>query len=121
MPKTFTTYAEVVACLSDFDAQRVPPVEIESAPHKAFWNSLTEQEFLTGNVPRVTDDNGDPMRICIPGDGENSPLVQSLRGTPGTIFDPVNGSFGRMPADGGPYMDDESIQAISDWITAQRH
>jgi hypothetical protein len=113
------TYADVIKLLSDFDAQRTPPVDIEVSPHGDFWSALSEQQFLTGNVPGATDDAGNPIRICIPGNGADSPLVQALRGTPGSIFDPETGSIGRMPADGGPFMDDACIQAIADWISAQ--
>ena len=31
--------------------------KVAFAPHKAFWNTLTFNEFVTGNVPNVSDPN----------------------------------------------------------------
>lgn len=120
MAKIFKTFEQVVACLNEFNANRQPPVGIQFSPHRDFWNSMNEQEFLSGNVPGAFDDDGAPVRICTPGNGENSAIVQSLRGTAGSMFDPDTGTFGRMPADDGPYMDEESIQAIANWISSRQ-
>jgi len=48
-----------------------------------------------------------------PGDSENSYLMHKLRGTHAD----AGGSGERMP-DGGPYLDDATIDAIADWIDA---
>jgi hypothetical protein len=115
--KTVHSYAEVAAILNAFVQQRKPPVGIAKSPHKDFWNGLTKEQFLTGFVPNVNDDQGVPIRIALSGNGEGSAIIQALRGTKGSLFD--GGFYGRMPDDGGPYLDDESIDAISQWITAQ--
>ena len=92
---------------------------IGNSPHGEFWSGRSQEQFLNDPVPFVTDDSGNPIKICIPGNGEGSAVIQALRGTPGTIWGP-GGSAGRMPRSGSPFMDDADIQSISDWITAQR-
>ncbi len=85
---------------------------IASAPHHAFWNVLTYQQFITGNVPNISP----PVRVCVPGNAANSNIVQALQGV-GPLFGP-NGSYGQMPADGtGPWTAAQ-IQPLIDWINA---
>ncbi len=48
-----------------------------------------------------------------PGDSANSYLIAKLRGT----HQDLGGSGARMP-DGGPYVDDATIEAIADWVDA---
>ena len=86
--------------------------------HGPFWNTLTYNEFVTGPVPGVTVPNTNPPQtipILIKGNGPQSNIVQALQGT--GMFDPVTGSFPRMPY-GGPYFSPAQIQELSDWITA---
>ncbi len=86
---------------------------IASAPHKAFWNVLTYEQFVTGHVPIK---NHPCITILKVGDGENSNIVQALQGV-GPLFGP-SGSIGQMPADGtGPWTAAE-IQPLIDWIDA---
>jgi hypothetical protein len=113
------TYADVVKLLNDFVAKRNPQVPIDGSPHGDFWNALDQTGFLTGNVPHVKDPAGKPIRICEPGNGEGSALIQALRGSAGSLFDPDTGSISQMPSDGGPFMHKDSIDALSAWITAQ--
>lgn len=49
--------------------------------------------------------------VVLPGDGENSPLVQALRGT----LVRNGGQVPRMPFGGGP-LDEDDIALIQDWI-----
>lgn len=86
------------------------------APHAVFWNSMTYQEFITGEVPNVSG-----FKILIPGDPENSNLIMALAGTPNSPFDPNTGEIGQMPQPNPPYntaspQQAEVIAAISDWI-----
>jgi hypothetical protein len=85
---------------------------ISSAPHHAFWNTLTYEQFTTGNVPGVNP----PVKILEVGNGTGSNIVQALQGV-GPLFGP-NGRIGQMPADGtGPWTA-EQIQPLIAWIDA---
>jgi len=75
--------------------------------HKAFWDTMTYQEFITKDVPRFPG-----VKILIKGDGLPSQIVQSLLGV--GLFGP-DGEYPRMPR-GGPYMSYSEIQPIIDWI-----
>jgi hypothetical protein len=87
--------------------------DIADAPHHAFWNNLTYDEFINGNVPGVSP----PVKILEIGNGDNSNIVQALQGV-GPLFGP-NGSIGKMPYDGtGPWTS-EQIQPLIDWINAK--
>jgi hypothetical protein len=93
--------------------------DAENAPHGTFWNNLTYDQFVNGDVPNVSDPNtGDPMPILVKGDAAGSNIIQALEGTPNSPFDPNTGAFGQMPADGPPYLTAAQIQPISDWINA---
>jgi len=83
-----------------------------SAPHKAFWNTLSYQAFTTGNVPGISQ----AVRILVPGDGDNSNIILALEGQ-GPLFGP-SGQYGQMPADGPPYFDQTWIDPIKAWIKA---
>jgi len=86
------------------------------SPHKAFWATLTYEQFTTGDVPGVLDPVKNlPIPILVKGDSANSNLILSLRGQ-GPLYDPNHGAFGRMPANGPPWFTDEQIQLLADWI-----
>jgi hypothetical protein len=90
-----------------------------NAPHGAFWSSLSYEQFVNGDVPGVTDCNtGKPMPILVKGDSKASNIIQALQGTPGTCFDPTNGAYGQMPANGPPFFTDEQINELAGWIDA---
>src|SRR5579859_6674244 len=75
---------------------------VSNSPHRAFWRNLTYTEFVTGNIPNVTDPNtGQPVSILVKGDSANSNLILSLKGV-GPIFGP-DGPIGQMPANGPPF------------------
>lgn len=113
-PPPLKSYAEVRALLDDFVAREMVPIDF--APHGAFWRTMSYRDFTEGNIPGVVDPStGDPLRVLIPGSSRKSNLILSLLGAEGTIFDPINGSIGRMPPT-GPFMPDADIARIADWI-----
>jgi hypothetical protein len=86
------------------------------SPHKAFWSSLSYEEFTTGNVPGVLDPTTKlPVPILVKGNSASSNLILSLRGQ-GPLFDPNHGAFGRMPANGPRGFTEKQIQLLADWI-----
>lgn len=84
------------------------------SPHGAFWNTLTYEQFVTGNVPNVFP----AMPILVKGSSQTSNIILALQGAAGTPFDPNTGSIGQMPADGPPFFTAAQIQPVSDWIDA---
>jgi hypothetical protein len=113
-----TSFAAVQEFLNDF--VRNNNIDLSGSPHGAFWNTMTYDDFIAagennqGYVPGVQDANGNPVPILnkINGkyDGPSSNIVTVLLGT--------NGSFPQMPQ-GGPYMTNDQVNEISDWISAQ--
>lgn len=88
------------------------------APHRAFWATLSYQEFVFGNVPNVTaPGTGLPIPILVKGNSAASALVMSLRGV-GPLFDPKTGAFGQMPANGPPMFTAAQVDEIAGWIDA---
>jgi hypothetical protein len=88
---------------------------VPNSPHGAFWRNLTYAQFVTGNIPNVTDPNtGQPIPILAKGSSASSNLISSLKGV-GAIFGP-NGSIGQMPANGPPFFTDDQIASIAAWI-----
>ena len=83
------------------------------SPHDAFWDNLTYDDLVNGNVPGVDP----PAKILVVGNSAQSNIILSLRGL-GPLFDPKNGSYGQMPADGPPYFTNQQIDAIAAWIDA---
>ena len=56
-----------------------------------------------------------PLKILVVGKPEESNLILSLSGV-GPLFDNDTGAIGRMPKDGPPWMPDDQIAALADWI-----
>jgi hypothetical protein len=112
---TIKNYAEVQELLNAFvKAAGVTP---GLAPHKVFWNHLTYEEFITGNVPGVTNPN---FKILEVGNSAKSNIIMALSGTAGSPFDP-NGTIGQMPQYNPPYnsgnpTQNEVIAALKAWI-----
>jgi len=106
MPTTITSYSDfktyIDKILNDNNNN------INGAPHGAFWDNMTEEQFLTGNVPGIPN----AVRICIPGNGKGSNIVQALQGV--GLF--TGTPYPQMPADGPPYFTAAQIQPIIDWI-----
>ena len=121
-----TSYAAVQAYLFQIFSTDLAPGgsnaqsdAANNAPHGAFWTTLSYQQFVGGNVPRVTDPNtGQPMPILIKGNSAQSNIVMALAGTPGSVFDPDTGAIGRMPADGSSFLTTAQIAPLAAWIDA---
>jgi hypothetical protein len=87
-------------------------------PHKQFWDTLSYQQFTTGNVPGIVDPTTkQPMKILVVGDSKASNLIMALAGTPNTVFDPQTGTIGQMP-EGGTAFTAAQIAPIAAWIDA---
>jgi hypothetical protein len=85
------------------------------SPHRAFWKTMTYDQFVNGNVPGVSDPNtGNPVPILINGNSAQSNFILALQGR-GPMFGP-NGSFGQMPANGPPFFSNDQINSIAGWI-----
>ncbi|SFN47008.1 hypothetical protein SAMN05216289_1245 [Dokdonella immobilis] len=107
---SFTTFAQVQSALQNFVTTNGIPVN--QAPHGNMWErgSTADDQYKSF----VTGDAIPGFKILIPGNGEGSNIILALRGNA-----PFDGSqFPRMPAGGPVYLDDDTINAISAWITA---
>jgi hypothetical protein len=106
MPKQqLNSYKDVQDFFNNFIAAN--SISIDDAPHGAFWNTLTYDQFVNGNVPGVAG----PVKILVSGSAANSNLIKILQG-PLTVS---GHSFPRMPV-GGPFMSAEMIATLADWI-----
>jgi hypothetical protein len=105
--------AFITGVMEENKTEGAPPPK---SPHKAFWLSMSYEEFTTGNVPGVKDPGtGNPLRILTIGDSASSNLILALRGE-GSLFNPNTGTFGRMPANNQiPFSDDQIIE-LANWI-----
>jgi hypothetical protein len=107
------SYAEVRRLLNDFVEKNDVP--IGSAPYGPFWEDMSYKEFIEGNIPGVLDPAGKPLKVLVVKNSMESNLVKALRGTKGSVFDPVEGTTGRLPPS-GPFMNEGDIKQIADWI-----
>jgi hypothetical protein len=79
-------------------------------PHKNFWDTLTYQQFTTGNVPGVVDPTTkQPIKILVVGHSAQSNFINILKG-------PLLG-IPQMPFDGTPFTAAQ-IAPIAAWIDA---
>jgi hypothetical protein len=100
--------------MEDNKKEGAPPPK---SPHKAFWATLTYDEFCNGMVPGVKDPGTSAsVPILVKGDSRSSNLILALRGE-GPLFGPGS-PFGQMPAGGASKFTIEQVQAIADWIDA---
>lgn len=98
------SYSDVRKLLDDFVTAH--DIDVIGSRHGSFWSDLSYDQFVNGDVPNVTS-----VRILVPGSSDQSNVIRILRG-PLTI----NGrTYRRMPG-GGPYLPDDLIAAIADWI-----
>ena len=117
---TINNYADLQALLNAFvSASGVTP---GLAPHMAFWNNLTYDEFTTGNVPGVHY-HGKTLPILVIGNAAESNIIMALSGTKGSPFDPDGGGIGQMPRPMPPYdsvnpSQQDVIDALTVWINA---
>jgi hypothetical protein len=120
MPTVITSFTQLGPYINSvLSANGELPVGGVGGPHKHFWDTLTYQEFVTGNVPSIVDPTTQqPMKILVVGNSKLSNLIMALSGTPNTVFDPNTGAIGQMP-DGGPvFFTPEQIAPIAAWIDA---
>jgi hypothetical protein len=117
--QVLNSYADVQKYLNNLVA--VLGSSIGRAPHGAFWNSLSYEQFTSGNVPGGAGVNrrpGDPpnpvgtWKILVVGKPQDSNIIKALQGV--APFDgPI---FPQMPADGPPFASKDQIQPLADWI-----
>lgn len=121
MSVTINNYADLQAALTALVTNN--DLQIGQAPHRAFWESMSYEDFISGNVPGVSDPSPphDPYKIVDPGNAANSTIYQALSGAAGTVFDPNTGDFGQMPQPSAPYnsvppLQSDIIAALETWI-----
>jgi len=107
MQNSIKNYKELQILLNSFVG--VNSLSPGIAPHGVFWNTLTYDQFVTGNVPNI----GVP--ILVKGNSAESNLVQVLDGT--------STQFPQMPQPSPPYnanspSQDDVINQVSAWIDA---
>ena len=110
------SFADVQQFLTQIVTQNHELLQLQNAPHKAFWNNLTYDQFVNGNIPNVQNpDTGDPLPILVKGKSDQSNIIMALGGT-GPIFGP-DGSVGQMPPSGTKFTADQ-VASIASWIDA---
>jgi hypothetical protein len=102
-----TSYAQLQTFISQ--TMTALGASAQFAPHGEFWNDLSYEQFVNGNVPGVP---GPAVKILVVGNSVGSAFIQALRGE--GIF---AGPFNRMPS-GGPYFTPAQIDEIAGWIDA---
>ena len=110
--KNYTDLQSVLNALIDVNG-----LPVGQASHQAFWNTLSYDDFINGNVPGVPG----PFKILQVGNASASNIIMALSGTPGSPFDPNSGTIGQMPQPNPPYNSNtpaqsDVITALSDWI-----
>jgi hypothetical protein len=110
-------YAEVGAFIDQVLSDNGQLGGVAAAPHGSFWTTMSYTDFVTGNVPNVTDQNGNPVPVLVKGDSKQSNIILALRGE-GPLFDPNTGIYGQMPANGPPFFTPAQIGQVADWIDA---
>jgi hypothetical protein len=108
-----TSFAQFKLFMDNILSQNGQSADVGHSPHDAFWDNLTYQQFVNGNVPGVDP----PVKILIVGNSAQSNLILSLLGS-GPLFDDPNTGYGRMPADGPPFFTADQIAEIAAWIDA---
>ncbi|MCA1684731.1 MAG: hypothetical protein LC745_01845 [Planctomycetia bacterium] len=112
-PQKLNSYDDVKALLNGFLSSAHVSIP---GKHKVFWNDLSYTQFRDGDVPNVVDPTTlAPFKILVVGKPDESNLILALRGV-GPVFDDDTGSVGRMPKNGPPWMPDDQIDALADWI-----
>jgi hypothetical protein len=106
------SFSEVQSFLSKVVAESNLVNEMPLSPHKDFWNHLTYDQFVTGNMPNLKI----PIRILVKGDSASSNLILSLKAE-GPLFNRETGKPGPMPPK-GPMFTSEQIEELAGWIDA---
>ena len=110
---TITNFQQLKEFMNSVLTQNNQIGAVAGSPHRAFWSSLTYQQFTTGNVPGVNP----PVPILVVGKSAQSNIILALKGS-GPFFDPSTGTYGQMPANGPPFFTDTQVAEIADWIDA---
>jgi hypothetical protein len=109
------SFADVQRFIDQTLSQNNEQGGVKFSPHKAFWTSLTYDDFVNGNVPNVSDPKtGNPIPILVKGNSAQSNLIAALQGS-GPIFGPGS-KIGRMPANGPIFFSTDQINSIAAWI-----
>jgi hypothetical protein len=117
-PVSLKSYADVQKLIDAVLTRNNEISGVAGAPHGSFWNSLTYDQFVNGNVPGVADPaTGQPIPILVKGNSGASNLILSLQGK-GPLFNPDTGTIGQMPANGPPMFTNDEIAAVASWIDA---
>jgi hypothetical protein len=112
-PAKLNSYDDVKALLNGFLAAAGITI---TRSHGVFWNTLKFADFRDGNVPNVSDPTtGAPLKILVVGKPDESNIILALQGI-GPLFDNTIGTITRMPFGGPPWMPDDQIDALADWI-----
>jgi hypothetical protein len=109
---SITSFADVQNALDNYVG---PPnnFPVGGAPHGVFWHhGDTEDDKYQFFITDVAIPHSN-FKILIVGDGPNSNIILALNGQP-----PFGNFPPRMPVGGPPWLDQPTIDAISDWITA---
>jgi hypothetical protein len=119
MAVAITSYEDVQSVLNAF--YQTAGVSPATAPHHIFWQSLTYEQFVTGDVPNVGKEYGGPYKILVKGNSAASNIINALEGTPGGPFDPTTGIVGQMPQPNPPYQaavppQSDLIAGLKGWI-----
>jgi hypothetical protein len=110
------SFADVQQFLSQVVTDNHETLLLQNAPHKAFWKTLTYDQFVNGDIPHVQDPaTGDPIPILVKGKSDQSNIIMALGGT-GPIFGP-DGQVGQMPPSGTKFTADQ-IASLAQWIDA---
>jgi hypothetical protein len=104
---TLKNYADVQKALSDFCA--AVGVNPARAPHKDFWNTMTYEQFTTGEVPRFKG-----VKVLVIGNSKDSNIIQILQG-----IGEQSDNYGPMPPDVSPDKKTTIIAQLSAWIDAK--
>ncbi len=105
-------YSDLQTALNTFVTNA--KVASDLAPHQAFWNNLSYQQFITGDIPGMSG-----FKILVVGNAAESNIIMALSGTQNSPFDPSTGTIGQMPQPSPPYPDQQSlIDDITAWINA---
>ena len=108
---TLNNYSDVQTLLNNFVAAYNVPVP--QAPHGIFWQTLSYEEFVTGNVPNI----GIP--ILTKGDSSTSYIIEILKGAitvEGTTIPQMPRP--NPPYDSGSPTQDQVVQQLAAWIDA---
>jgi hypothetical protein len=112
---SITSFAQLQSFINQVLTANNEWAGVSDSPHLAFWTTLSYQQFVTSNVPGVTDPNtGSPMPILVKGSSATSNLILALQGV-GPDFGP-DGGIGQMPSNGPPFFTTDQIASIAAWI-----